>query len=850
MSMKAALRGTGRLWRRIRTCWRLPSFHAHDRSVADREIAVNRVLIGCGAAAYGLFLTATGRLESDATLALNVAYLAVAAVVLARCLRGSGLSSVGRLSLLGFDVGVLSATFMTAGRFAGPAYLLYIWLILGYGFRHGIRYLRTASLLSLMGFGAMVAASRHWSEQPHLVAGLVGTLLVIPLYVELLLRKLIREMERAQDANHAKALMLAGLGHELRTPLAVIAGVADRLSRTRLDLEQAEMVASVRTAARSLSAELDSFLDVSRLEAGKMSVSAAAFSVLEATREALRLVAGEARAKGLLLGWHVTTRVPSHVRMDRRHLLKIMTNLAMNAVRFTGAGSVLVTVDAGRDAAGSPTLRVEVSDTGIGIRHDAREKIFESFTQASPEILHIYGGAGLGLSVARQLVELHGGRIGVDSKPGKGSRFWFEIPAPPARPDPAPGDRPRRLGVVVLSQDTRGLHVFAERVARLGAKPFLVDRFERLNAAVSGDTGDFDRIVVVVDGRDVDAVEVAHTLRNAEALGRVPLVLLSAKPGLPPLAVRRHYVTSIGVASSDEDISAALRLAGSRGELEMEQDPDRVPSATAAAPVPADGALRVLVADDSLSNRVVLKRMLEAAGHTCATVENGEQVLVAVADGSYDAVLMDTDMPAMDGYDAAQTVRFIGAGFERLPIVGMTDEATPETARRCAEAGMARFLVRPINPEALLSALREVAPDRGKDASQTAPTGASVAPIASHPLYRPGLGPPLKDAGFAHFGVPLGPDFAAEVARAFLSDAARISAKLDAAMAQGDGAVFRGQLRALRGCASTIGASRLEELCASGKELDGAVLDTKGRVLLRQVKDEVGRVRQELEGPR
>lgn len=861
----------GQLRARARSWWRLPTFQAHDHRAADREIALNRVLLGSGAAAYGLFLTATGRLDGYATLALNAAYLAVAVVVLRACRRGGGLSTPARHVLLGWDVGILSATFATAGPWAGPAFALYVWLLLGYSFRHGILYLRLAAVYSWIGFGAAVAASRYWGGLPDVVAGLAGTLFVTPFYLEMHLRKSTRATEQARDANHGKTLLLAGVGHQLRAPLAAIATAADHLARTRLGPEQAEVVASVRGAARSLSAELDDFLDVSRLDAGRVPVSADDVCVKRAVREALGLVAAEARSKGLLLAWHITARVPPRVCTDRRHLGKVLANLVSNAVRFTGAGSVLVTADAGIDAAGREVLRVEVSDTGLGIQHDARERIFEAFVQATPEILHLYGGAGLGLSVARRLVELLQGRIGADGEPGKGSRFWFEIPASAAAPACPPAGLPR-ASVVLLSPSERGTRAFARRLERLGAGVLHVDSVERLDEAVMR-LADVDRLVLAVEGRSADAVEVARTLRGVPLFARVPLLLLAATPDLPTRAERGYYATSVCAASSDAEIAAAFRLVDS-GTAEPERADAGVIEGGHGAEPPADrpaagrpgddaargGPLRLLAVDDNASGRVVLRRAAEAVGHTCDTAEDGGRALEAVAEAlvsePFDAVLMDADMPGMDGCDTTSMIRLVAPELHDLPVVGVVDEAASPAARRCLEAGMAAVLTRPITPEDLSSVLRDVVPargagrtagggagvDRGDDAGVDRGGGA-VAPIARHPRFRPGLGPPLKDPHLSHLGLPGGSDLVSEVGEAFFADAAVISARLEAAIGGGDDRGFRDQLRALRGSAATVGASRLDGLCASGERMDGALLDTEGRALLRRIEDEVERVR-------
>jgi two-component system sensor histidine kinase RpfC len=327
---------------------------------------------------------------------------------------------------------------------------LYFWVILGNGVRFGAATMGVAVVSAAAGFAATVAYTPFWRGNPALSLGLFLSIVIIPIYGALLLRRAAVARAEAERANHAKTLLLASVSHELRTPLTAIVGLGALLQKTRLDDEQREMVQTLSGAGAILMRQIDALLMISRDEIGKQ-MARERVDLLALLTSLRALLAVEADKKGVRLGLFVGAETPRHVLADPSLLHDILQNLAGNAVKFTAAGAVSIQVGVERRRHASLDLRVEVRDTGIGVDKEAQERIFESFVQADPDISRRFGGSGLGLAIVRRRLEACGGRIGVESEAGAGALFWFEltvgideIAAEPPR-SVAVGDRPPRL---------------------------------------------------------------------------------------------------------------------------------------------------------------------------------------------------------------------------------------------------------------------------------------------------------------------------------------------------------------------------------------------------------------------
>jgi two-component system sensor histidine kinase RpfC len=833
------------LWglRRLRPLLRMTRTQLLERSAGEREISINRLVFGCVALVYVAALTWIAGLHSSTAWSISIAYLCFGLALFFHIRRWPARSPRRRYVALLIDVVSQTVALAALGRFTSPMYSIYLWLILGYAFRFGIPYLRVASVLSVIGFSGVALTVPYWKAQPFLAVGLGIGLLIIPIYLEALLKRILVANAQVEAVTRSKGLILSCVSHELQAPLTAIVGLNDLLTGTNLNPKQRDIVKAVQVAAKSVLSDLDDLLELSRIEAERMSVVNTAFRLTDLVSEVTSLARAMAYGKGLQVDMHIAASAPLMIATDRRHLRNILLNLLSNAVKFTELGSVLVTVGV---QASPSRLRFEVSDTGIGIPADVRVRIFESFQQADSEILGRYGGNGLGLTVSQQLTELLGGAIGVGSQAGQGSTLWLELPMQSVvHVEPVP--IMSGIGVVLLSQEPARVRDLAARLERLGAKSFVTDKASGLQTVLADGAEGLDRFVVVLDGQGVDAAELASVVRQNTAFRSVPLVLLAETLDALPLAVRRHFVTAVSRLSSDRDLRAALTIAGP-AVAPVEDGPDGKPGARP-TPCLAVRPLHILIADDSRTSQLLLTKVLEQAGHTVKAVGSGDEALAAVADETFDLALIDVSMPGMNGIDTTQMIRFASSNRPHLPVIGLTESNSPYLSKRCAAAGMDSCIAKPVDHVEFLRAVSAIVPvpPAKEDTAALRSLDPQVTPISIHPQFKAAPGPAIDGLVATQLDSLADAGAAPEIAEGFETEVGATLRHLESAVDAGDVLLFRMQLRALQGMAASVGAGPLGALCSSGDAIEVHDLHRKGRELLTRITREANRARERLD---
>ena len=551
-----------------------------DEKNSEYEQGLYRVIFTGLILAYWLFNYTNG---SNKIIESCSMYLVVSVIFFASIIANPAANKKRQWLSMIMDVALTSYGFYLTNEVGGILIGIYLWLIVGYGLRYGQALLRGTHVAGLLGFCIAVYFSNFWHMHMHIVYGFLVTLLLVPLHTQNLLQQLKLAIDRAELASQAKSQFLSHISHEIRTPLNGIVGACDVMTTTNLDKEQKSLFEIMKSSSELLAELVNNVLDLSKIESGKMTIHPANFNLESLIDKTIGLFKNQCNQKKIELSYEIDPDAPLHLRSDPLHIKQVLINLLSNAIKFTDKGSVKLKISTLVETESKVKLRFEIIDTGIGIHEKSLNSIFDSFSQADSSIKYRYGGTGLGTTISKQLVVLMGGFIGVESKVGEGSKFWFEIP---------------------LEKQT------------------LVESQEEIS-------------------------------------------LIKENSGV--ISFQDYY-----------DRNSQKR------------------------------ALRLLVADDNLTNRTILSKMLEQYGHEVHLAEDGDEALDLLERHQFDLMILDCNMPNVSGLEVIKLNNLLSLGKPRIPAIILSADATTHSKQLAQEVGADAYLTKPLDSVLLLETINKL----------------------------------------------------------------------------------------------------------------------------------------------
>jgi len=753
------------------------------------------------------------------------------------------------LALLG-DISAITFGMYINGEVGSLFFGIYLWVTVGNGLRYGAKALLRAQALSVIGFITAVLLNDYWAAHTTLAVGLLLTLISIPLFTFSLLGRLNKAIIRAEEASKAKSYFLANMSHEMRTPLNGVIGASDLILGTPLNAEQKDLVKTLRNSGRILLKLIENVLDFSKIESGKLVANIVDFDLHNLINNTMDMFASQAEKKGLLLHIHTSPETCFMLRGDAQHLRQIIINLVGNAIKFTKEGTVELRVSTLSQNDTSANIRFEVIDTGIGISEEFQEDIFESFTQAHENITNSNGGTGLGTTISKQLVHFMGGKIGLQSETGKGSTFWFEIPI-------------EKQTESNLQGNLLPLH----QIRVIGAG---MSSNERASAAAYLSSWD-------VNFEHAESAAQFFTLLRRTALDGLQNHVVLCRPDMLGMDTKEfaqqvwHEYSTLNVSlilvtsdQSEKDQEDLLKM-GYSCVLKAPIDKtllfntlhSALPSESVTPQVVSfvehyernnneNRMLDILVAEDNATNRKIISKILEYAGHNVDLTENGDLALDMLENKRYDLAIVDMHMPVMSGLEALKIYRMTEKTSPRMPFAVLTASATIEAKHECEEAGVDAFLTKPIDANTLLDTVSKLTATTNIIPSKQKSTSIPISLKPENFAVSEELLINTKTLHHLRLLGSMNDNFLDSVIHGFFAEGEQLLAGMKEALQNQQYVQFKELAHALKGSSGNLGAEALFQICRELSKLNQDELESSSAKLLKRINDSFNLTRQAL----